>query len=65
MLKLGTESALFGYFWARIKKKTIVSFEISTLKFVKNESLSGTVNFCIGTAFNLTFKINLTAYFKR
>ena len=32
--------------------KTIVIFEISTLKFVKNESLTHTVNFCIGSAFS-------------
>ena len=29
-----TKNALFGYFWARILKKTIVRFEISTLEFV-------------------------------
>ena len=29
-----TKKALFGYFWARILKKAIVIFEISTLKFV-------------------------------
>ena len=34
MPKFGTKNALFGYIWARIKKKTIVIFEISTLKFV-------------------------------
>ena len=32
--KLGTQNALFGYFWARSLQKTIVIFEISTLKFV-------------------------------
>ena len=32
--------------------KIIVIFEISTLKFVKNESLTHTVNFCIGSAFS-------------
>ena len=32
--------------------KTIVIFEISTLKFVKNESLTQTVNFSIGSAFS-------------
>ena len=32
--------------------ETIVIFEISTLKFVKNESLSHTVNFGIGSAFS-------------
>ena len=34
MPKLGTESAPFEYFWARILK-TIVIFEISTFKLVK------------------------------
>ena len=29
-----TENALLGYFWARIFKKTIVIFEISTLKLL-------------------------------
>ena len=33
-------------------KKTIVIFEISILKFVKNESLTDTVNFGIGFAFS-------------
>ena len=32
--------------------KTIVIFEISTLKFIKNESLTHTVNFGIGSAFS-------------
>ena len=32
-------------------QKTIVIFEISTLKFVKYESLTDTVNFGIGPAF--------------
>ena len=30
-------------------KKTIVIFEISTLEFVKNESLTDTMNFGIGS----------------
>ena len=33
-------------------KKTIVIFEMSTLKFVKNESLTHTVNFGVGSAFS-------------
>ena len=33
-------------------QKTIVLFEISTLKFVINESLTHTVNFGIGSAFS-------------
>ena len=40
------------YFRARILKKTIVIFEISTLKFVQNESLTHTVNFGIESAFS-------------
>ena len=32
--------------------KTVVIFEISTLKFVKNESLTHAVNFGIGSAFS-------------
>ena len=51
MTKFGIKNALFGYFWARILKN-IVIFEISTLKFVKNESLTHTVNFGIGSAFS-------------
>ena len=33
-------------------KKTIVIFEISALKFVKNESLTHIVNFGIGSTFS-------------
>ena len=33
MLKFGNKNVLFGYFRARIGKKTIVIFEISTLEF--------------------------------
>ena len=33
-------------------QKTIVIFEISTLKFAENESLTHTVNFGIGSAFS-------------
>ena len=32
--------------------KAIVIFEISTIKFVKNESLTHTVNFIMGSAFS-------------
>ena len=49
--KFGTKNALLEYFWARILK-TIVIFEISTLKFVKNGSLTQTVNFDVGSAFS-------------
>ena len=33
-------------------RKSIVIFEISTLEFVKNESLTHTMNFGIGSAFS-------------
>ena len=35
-----TKNPLFGYFWARIFKKAIVIFEISTLKFVYLQNLA-------------------------
>ena len=48
--------ALIVKFCARIKMpslaKTIVIFEISTLEFVKSESLTNTVNFSIGSDFS-------------
>ena len=50
MPKFGTKNDLFGYFWDRIE--AIVIFEISTLKFVINETLFHTVNFGIGSAFS-------------
>ena len=37
--------------------KTIVIFEISTLKFVKHESLTHTVNFGVGSAFSKGFGV--------
>ena len=46
--KFGTNNALIGYFWARI----------STLEFVKNESLHQTVNFGIGPNF-LKFRVRV------
>ena len=49
--KFGPKNVLFGYFWSRILKN-IVIFEINTLKFVKNESLTRTANFVIGFAFS-------------
>ena len=61
MPKFGTKNAFIGYYWPKMLylgflgkylKKTIVIFEISTLKFVKNESLTHTVNFGIGSAFS-------------
>ena len=51
MSKFGSKNVLFRYFWARISK-SIVIFEISTLEFVKNESLTHTVNFGIGSGFS-------------
>ena len=51
MSKFGSKNALFGYFWGIISK-TIVMFEISTLEFAKNESLTHTVNFGVGFAFS-------------
>ena len=50
MPNFGTKSALFGYFCARIFKKTIVIFKISTLKFGKYEFLTHTVNVGISSA---------------
>ena len=35
-----TKDALFRYFWARILRKAIVIFEISTLKFVYLQNLT-------------------------
>ena len=40
ILKFGTENALFGYFWARTLKNTIVRFEISTFKYVYLQNLT-------------------------
>ena len=39
-------------FFGQKYKKTIVTFEISTLEFVKNESLTDTMNFGIGSTFS-------------
>ena len=51
MPKLRTKNALFGYFWGRIFKNTVI-FEISSVEFVKHESLTHTMNFGIGFAFS-------------
>ena len=51
MDKFGTKYVLFGYFSIRIKK-TMVIVEISTLEFLKNESLTHKVNFGIGSVFS-------------
>ena len=47
MPKLGTKNTLFVNFLSKQFKKTIVMFKISTLAFVKNKFLTGTVNFGI------------------
>ena len=52
MTMFGTKNALFGYILGQNFKNTIVIFEISTLKFVKTDSLTRTVNFGIGSAFS-------------
>ena len=40
MLNFETKNALFGYFWGRIFEKTILLFEISTLKFVSLQNFA-------------------------
>ena len=50
-LNLGPKMPYLGIFDLELKK-TIVIFEISTLEFVKNESLTQKVNFGIGSAFS-------------
>ena len=47
-LILGPKMCYLGIFGVE-NLKTIVIFEISTLKFAKNESLTHTVNFGIGS----------------
>ena len=51
MPKLGTKNVLFGYFRAK-SLKSYCHIEISTLKFVKNKSLTHIMNFGIGSAFS-------------
>ena len=51
MPKFGTKNALLGIFGLEFEK-TIVIFEIGTLKFVTSESSTHTVNFGIGSAFS-------------
>ena len=50
-LNLGPEMPYLGIFGLEISKTTLI-FEISSLKFVKNESLTPTVKFGIGSAFS-------------
>ena len=52
MPKLGTKIAYLGLFGLELKKKTIVIFEISTLEFLYNKSLTHAVTFGIGSAFS-------------
>ena len=49
MPKLRTKNAQFGYFWAGISN--IAIFATNTIKFNKNEFLTYTVNFGVGSAF--------------
>ena len=42
-----TKTPLFGYFWARIFKKAIVIFEISTLNFVYLQNLAKKKQKCL------------------
>ena len=51
MHKFGTKNTLLGHFGLEFWK-TIVILKISTLKFVKKEPLTHTVNFGIGSAFS-------------
>ena len=51
MPKFGTKKTLFESFWVRTLK-TIVIFDISTLKFIKNQFLTHAVNFGIRSAFS-------------
>ena len=46
-----TKNALFGHFELEVKK-TIVIFEIITLKFVKNKPLIHAADFGIGSTFS-------------
>ena len=54
MPKFGTKNVLFRIwlFLGKIFSKTIVIFEINTLKFVKNDSLTHIGNFGIGSTFS-------------
>ena len=52
ILKFETKLSDLGFFELKLKKKTIVIFEISNLEFVKNESLTHTANFGIGSTFS-------------
>ena len=51
MSKFGTKNALLGIFGLELLR-TIVIFKISNLEFVKQESLTHTVNIGIGSAFS-------------
>ena len=51
MSKVGSKNALFGIFGLEFEKAIVIS-AISTLEFLKNESLTHAVNFGIGSAFS-------------
>ena len=46
------QKCLIWLFLGKIFRKTIVIFEVSTLKFVKNDSLTHIVNFGIASTFS-------------
>ena len=47
-----TKNAIFAYFWATILYKVLSHLKSAPVKFVKNESLTHTVNFDMGSAFS-------------
>ena len=51
MSKVRSKNALFGIFGLEFEKAIVIS-AISTLEFLKNESLTHAVNFGIGSAFS-------------
>ena len=51
MSKVGSKNALFRIFGLEFEKAIVIS-AISTLEFLKNESLTHAVNFGIGSAFS-------------
>ena len=52
ILKFETKLSDLKFFEPKFKKKTNVIFEISNLEFVKNESLTHTAKFGIGSTFS-------------
>ena len=69
-LKFGTKNALFQYFWARIFKKLVVMFEISTLKFLSILQNFAKKQLCLNLApkmlhlgiFGIVFKKNIVIF---